>query len=336
MRGCGPAAALAMKGSERLITVGVPVYNAMPWLAEAMESLLGQTAREFEILCIVDGSTDASTEYLRSVHDERLRVIEQKHAGVTATLNRLLRETRTPWMVRQDADDVSYPARIQRLLEEIRSHPDAGLIYSMADYYPREHCAGRFRSSRGSPSDLQAIVRSGYLLSVCHSTVALHVGKARAAGGYRTNVHAEDADLWWRMALRHDVRFIPEALAGFRQNEGSVSSVHFEAQQIGGLYVQYLLLSELWGKHPRPLEAVRPILSRFLRPGYMRAKKSLRACNMHLAAGCRVRGAAALARAVVESPGYVLQRVLDEFREGVIANGVSPHLFLERKESLWP
>lgn len=317
------------------ITVGMPASNAMPWLPDAIESLLGQTVRDFTILAIVDGGTDGSSAYLRSIRDPRLRVLEQPNAGVTATLNRLLRETRTPWLVRQDADDVSYPQRIEKILEAMRTYPEAGMIYSLADYHPRERCAGRFRCSRGTPSELRSIVESGYLLSICHSTVALNVEKARAAGGYRMDLHAEDADLWWRMARSFEIRFIPEALVGFRQNAGSVSTQNGEKQQLAGLYVQYLLLSELLGMAPRPLESVSCTLLQFLRPSRLAAKESLRAFNMKLAEGRRFAAVGKLARSLLASPGYVLERLRDEFSHAAITNGIEPRLFLERKEALW-
>ncbi|MGB6131175.1 MAG: glycosyltransferase family 2 protein [Acidobacteriaceae bacterium] len=320
---------------KTILTVGMPVCNAMPWLPEAMESLLGQTASAFEILAIVDGGSDESLAYLRSLPDPRLRVLVQENAGVTATLNRMLREARTPWLVRQDADDVSYPRRMEKLLAAIEAHPEAGLIYSLADYHPQERCAGRFRCSRGTPEELRSIVESGYLLSICHSTVALHVEKAQGVGGYRMDLHAEDADLWWRMARRYEIQFLPEALVGFRQNTGSVSARNLEKQELAGLYVQYLLLSELWGYAPRPLECVAQTLMRFLRPSGVRAKERLRQFNMERAEGHQAQGLAALAQAFCASPAYVMRRVRDEFRHGAIANGVAPRLFKERKEALW-
>lgn len=329
-----PQSALCPR-TEPLLTVGMPVCDAMPWLPEAMESLFAQTAPCFEILAIVDGGSDNSLDYLRSVRDSRLRVLTQPNQGVTATLNRMLRECRTPWLVRQDADDVSYPQRMEKLLQGIAAYPHAGLIYSLAEYHPRDRCAGRFRCSRGTPEQLRAMVQQGYLLSICHSTVALNAARALAAGGYRMDLHAEDADLWWRMALRWDIRCIPEALVGFRQNQASVSARHLEEQQLGGLYVQYLLLSDLWGLPPRPPERVAKILCALLRPASLRAKEWLRRWNIERAAGRPLRASAALARALGASPAYVLRRARDEFRRAGIANGAPPQWFLERKELLW-
>jgi hypothetical protein len=324
-----------MQNPQLTITVGMPVCDAMPWLPEAMESLLSQTVSGFSILAIVDGGRDGSAAYLRSLRVPQLRVVEQPHAGVTATLNRLLREARTPWLVRMDADDVSYPARIETLLDAIEQSPQAGLIYSLADYHPRERCAGQFRCSRGTADELRSIVERGYLLSICHSTVALNVEKAMAVGGYRMDLHAEDADLWWRMARTYEIRCIPKALVGFRQSEQSVSSRHLESQQLAAIYVQYLLLSDLWGLQPQPLGEVAPVLGSFLNPAAVQAKNWLRRCNMHLARQEYGRGAWALGRSIGASPTYVVGRMRDEVRKTAIANGVAPRLFWERKEALW-
>jgi glycosyltransferase involved in cell wall biosynthesis len=319
------------------ITVGLPAYNAMPFLPEAIESLLHQTVSNFTILVIVDGSDDGSLQYLETVRDARLRVLIQPRCGLTATLNRLLLETKTSWLVRQDADDISYPTRIERIQEHISQYPAAALFYSLAEYYPPKRSMGLFRCSRGSPQKLRQIVQSGYLLSICHPSVALHVGKTLALGGYRDLSHAEDADLWWRMALHYDIHLLPEVLVGFRQNAASISSRHSYVQELHGLYIQYLLLSHLSHRQPLPLSDIETLLESNISRNRLEAKQQLRRLNMDLAAKRYANALAALIRSLLASPVYLIQRVIDElFPDGSIANGISPDLFYRRKEVFWP
>ncbi len=73
------------------LTVGIPVFNAMPYLPESLQSILRQDYRDFEILVINDGSTDDSGEYLRSIRDPRLRIVDQDKLGVIAARNRMLK-----------------------------------------------------------------------------------------------------------------------------------------------------------------------------------------------------------------------------------------------------
>jgi glycosyltransferase involved in cell wall biosynthesis len=329
--------ALRIALQQSSITVGLPVYNAMPFLPEAVESLLVQTARDFKILAVVDGSDDGSLRYLESIHDSRLRIVVQPHSGLIYTLNAMLHEAETPWLVRQDADDVSYPTRIERLQEEIARHPDAGMFYSLAEYHPQKASVGCYRCSRGSPQELRQIVQAGYLLSICHPTVALNVEKTLAIGGYRNLTHAEDADLWWRMALQYDIRFLKEPLVGFRQNPSSISAKYPYLQELHGLYIQYLLLSHLSHLNASPLATIAPLLKKVISEDYLKAKQLLRSFNMQLAARQYWNAFVSLTCAALASPGYLLQRVKDEiFPSKFIANGVSPELFYRQKEAFWP
>lgn len=335
---------MALAVTQPLITVGLPVYNAMPYLPEAMESLFAQRHSDFEILVIVDGATDGSLEYLRSfaarrLTGPRLRILAQTNQGITPTLNRMLRECRTPWLVRQDADDISHPNRVARQLSAIQSTPSAGMFYSLANYHPRGRAVGTFRCTRGTPRQLRDIVRGGYLLSICHPTVALNVEKTLNLGGYRIGLHNEDVDLWWRMALEHEIHCIPEELVGFRQNASSVSARNLAEQMVTALYVQYLLLSHLTRRTPQTLSAIRSRLQTMLSPRTIRAKERLREFNIRLAQKQYFRAATALSASATASPTHLLGRLRDEFASPSsgcpITNGIRPQIFSQHEETLW-
>ena len=320
-----------------LLTVGLPVHNAMPYLRESVESILAQSTPSFQLLAIVDGSTDGSLEYLHSIRDARLRVMEQQHCGLTFTLNRMLREVTTPWLVRQDADDVSTPDRLAKISEAIARHPDAGMFYSNAAYYPRRKSVGLYRCTRGTPDQIRSVARSGYLPAICHPSTVLNVQKTLAIGAYRPGIQCEDADLWWRMALAYDIRYIPEVLLLFRQNTGSLTSRNLRQQALHGLYVQYLLLSQLSSRVPEKLSDVEPALSELLDETPLLAKEKLREFNMLLGQSRHLEAMRALSASFLASPSYLLSRLRDElFPSPAIGNGVEPKLFQQRKELLWP
>jgi len=292
-----------------LITIGLPVCNAMPYLPETVESLLAQTTTDFKILAIVDDCDDGSVEYMMSLRDARLRVIFQRRAGLIPTLNRMLREVDTPWLMRQDGDDIAYPHRVARTLQAIAEFPDAGMFYATAEYYPPERSVGVFRASRGSPEALRAIVESGYLLTFCHSAVTLNVEKTLAIGGYSESLaHAEDADLWWRLVLSSEIRIIPEVLLGYRQHAGQATTQMMRENVVDLLYVQYLLLSRLWNLTPLPKEVLRPHLKKFFSLRTLVAKDRLRRVNIR-ATNHDITGAILSAiGAFVASPKFVLNR----------------------------
>ena len=315
----------------------MPVHNAMPYLPEALESFLGQTMRDFRLLAIDDGSSDASLAYLYSVKDDRLRILEQPHRGITATLNHMLQACDTPWLVRQDADDLSTPDRLSVILESIRAHPDAGMFYSQAAYYPARRSVGLYRCTQGSPEQIRSIARAGYVPAICHPSAVLHVEKTLAIGGYRSGLQCEDADLWWRMALAYDIHFIPRVLLYFRQSGSSLTSRNLKQQALHGLYVQYMLLSALDGRPAAALSAVEAELATMLDASPLGAKEELRLFNMHLGRGELLSALSRFIASIRMSPSYVLRRLRDEwFPSASIANGLPPELYRQREDALWP
>lgn len=318
-----------------LLTVGIPVFNAMPYLPESLDSILRQSYADFEILIINDGSTDGSREYLQTLRDPRLRVVNQENSGITATLNRMLAEVDTPWLARHDADDVAYPQRLARTAKFIEQFPDAGMFFSLAEYYPKGS-VGLFRSTKGTPQQIRKLVKSGYLPAICHPSVTLNVEKAIVAGGYRFDLHVEDIDLWWRLALREDLRLIPEVLVGFRQNLASVSSANLANQAIHTLYIQYLLISHVLKRAALTYEQTRPALADLFDERKLEFKTHLRAFNIAL--GSRRFGPALIEmnQAFASSPIDFLNRVLDEFVGRQISLGENPETLLRAAQSLWP
>ena len=319
-----------------LITVGIPVFNAMPYLAESVESILGQSYSDFQILVINDGSIDDSLPYLQSLLDPRLRIINQKNQGLTATLNRMLTEVHTPWLVRHDADDVAYPHRLMRTVEYINQYPQSGMFCSLAEYYPRG-CYGQFRATRGNPEQFRDLVLSGYLPTICHPTVTLNVKRTIAVGGYRFDLYVEDIDLWWRMALHYGIRLIPDVTLGFRQNLKSISSANLTKQALHTLYIQYLLLSHLWNLLPLSYEQACPQLARLLNPRKLAFKTHLRRFNIELGGGNRCKALWELGSALITSPTTFSRRLFDEFpAQRMISLGERPELFAKNGSALWP
>jgi hypothetical protein len=175
-------------------------------------------------------------------------------------------------------------------------------------------------------------------LAFCHPTVVLNVQKTLAIGAYNESLHEEDTDLWWRMAMRYDIQFIPEVLVGYRQHPNSLSTRNLVRSHIEGLYDQYLLLSHLNSWQPQPLESVRDLLTSFASQSELSAKEKLRSVNMNLSQRRYAAAARAALEAFATSPKYFLRRLLYETHPGrrPVAYGVDPLWYMRRKAEFWP
>src|SRR5262245_13527065 len=108
------------------------VRNGAPWVREAVQSVLAQTAADLELIVIDDGSTDETADVLASMDDTRLRVERQPPRGLTPSLNRALSLARAPLIARLDADDLAVPERLACQRRFLDAHPDVGLLGAAA------------------------------------------------------------------------------------------------------------------------------------------------------------------------------------------------------------
>ena len=112
---------------EPLVSVVLPVHDGERYLAAAIDSVLGQTHRNLELIVLDDGSTDRSAAIAESFDDPRVvRVRNERNLGLVPTLNRGLGLARGEFIARMDADDVAEPTRLARQLERFTA--DASLV----------------------------------------------------------------------------------------------------------------------------------------------------------------------------------------------------------------
>jgi glycosyltransferase involved in cell wall biosynthesis len=175
------------------------VRDGAPWVGDAVQSVLGQTLRDLELIVVDDGSTDATPAILAAVSDTRLRVERCPPAGLTRSLNHALSVARAALVARLDADDVAAPDRLERQLAFFAAHPDVGVLGGEA----REiGDAGRALGTWRPPADDAALRRTLIRYNpMIHSTVTMRRALVERVGGYdATFVVAQDYDLWMRLA----------------------------------------------------------------------------------------------------------------------------------------
>jgi len=189
-------------------SVVMPVRNAMPFLDEAVRSILVQGRGDFEFVILDDASTDGSRERLRlwAGLDRRIRLIEsERPLGPAGSSNRVALAAACPIVARMDADDVAHPDRFRRQLEVLDRHPDAVLVGSLIDSIDS---AGRLVRRR----DRSALLRAAPV-PIPHNSIMYRADAFRRIGGYREEAAwFEDTDLFPRLAREGRILIIPRAL----------------------------------------------------------------------------------------------------------------------------
>lgn len=210
-----------------LISVLLPVYNAEPYIAAAIQSILRQDYGRLEVIAIDDGSTDRSLEILERCRkaDGRVSIISRENRGLVATLNEGLAVARGELVARMDADDFAYPWRLSRQATLFAARPELGFCGAVVDIL--QH--GRIARGRLDPVFRFGLpVLSKFFTIFIHPTVVysrkvIAEADLRYDGSYR---HAEDFDLFRRLADRYPTAMMAESLLVYRVHTGSVTSRH--------------------------------------------------------------------------------------------------------------
>lgn len=206
------------------VTVLLPVYNGADYLDAALASILGQSFKDFELLVIDDGSTDLTPEIIGACRDDRIRYIRhERNLGLIATLNEGLGLATSKYVARMDADDVCHPQRLEMQHRFMEEHPEVGVVGTAVRLIDRE-------SQRGPVyqfPELHDVIlwALSFVCPMAHPTVMMRRDLVVSAGGYSISaVHAEDYDLWERLAARTRFANLPQALLSLRKHELSVTS----------------------------------------------------------------------------------------------------------------
>lgn len=203
-----------------ILTVGLPVYNAMPYLPLAVKSILGQTYKGFELLIINDGSNDGSVEYLATIKDKRVKVLHQENRGLGFTLNRIIEMCQTKYIVRMDADDISLPKRLEQQLAFMETHPEVVMLGTQLAFL----CNGRIAHHAPTPLDHTSIVQRlmQSAAGVGHPTLMCLTSSVKRIGGYRIRGAGEELDFCLRMCGVGRAANLPEILLHYRLHESSI------------------------------------------------------------------------------------------------------------------
>lgn len=204
--------------STPTISVLMSVYNGEAFLRGAVESILQQTYRDFELLIIDDGSADASIRIAEEMRqrDERIIIIQNdRNLGLPGSLNRGLELMRGKYVARHDADDVSGPQRLEKQLAYLEARPEVGVLGTSMRVFTKK---ADFKNDISPVSQHNGIAWNFFWgHGLAHPTILARREAFEAVGGYDPEcLYAEDIDLWLRMLGKVRFANLSEALYDYR------------------------------------------------------------------------------------------------------------------------
>ncbi len=219
--------------SAPLVSVILPVYNGERYLRESIESILTQTFRDYELVIVDDGSTDATAALLDTYTDPRIvRLTNPTNIGLIGSLNRALKLVRGTYIARMDADDISLPNRLEQQVEFLDNNPEIGIVGTRLQVIDS---FGKVRESVPDKRPISPQVIHWMMFFGCmvtHATMMSRREVLDALGSYDPAFeHAEDYELFLRASFITRMANLPEALYQVREHDQRVSAVYSSAQQ---------------------------------------------------------------------------------------------------------
>ncbi|MDQ4115368.1 MAG: glycosyltransferase [Actinomycetota bacterium] len=240
-------------GYQPSVSLCIPVYNGETYLAETVRSLLDQTYRDFELVILENASRDRSLEIASSFRDPRIRIERNRETlSQPDNWNRAVQLCRAPLVKLVCADDLLHPRCLELQVPPMRDDPSLALVASrrhMIDeqsrvIVPRRGLAGGLVGTHSGSEVARRVIRNGANPIGEPGNVLFRHEQFVTAGGWRSDRRfVMDLDCWMRLLQYGDFLGVPETLAAFRIQRGSVS-----AENEQKIYdEQRLLMDELAG-----------------------------------------------------------------------------------------
>ena len=204
-------------------SVVIPLYNKEKYIRRTLQSVLSQSYPFFEIIVVDDGSSDGSVAIVKSLKDDRIRLVEQSNAGVSAARNRGVQEANEQYVAFLDADDYWHVEYLHKVAELIRGYPEAGMYAARyAEVNNQMVRPFNLRVEEGFHQgyiDYFELYAKTFLSPICTSAVIVRKNVFMYSGGFPSGIRAgEDIMLWIKIATHEKIAYLNEVLAYYNND----------------------------------------------------------------------------------------------------------------------
>jgi glycosyltransferase involved in cell wall biosynthesis len=223
---------------EPKVSVIIPTYNCREYLIEAIDSVLGQTYQDFEIIVVDDGSTDGTGDSLAVRYGDKVRYVWQENQRMPAARNTGIALAKGKYLAFLDSDDLFLELKLETQVNFLNTHPDIDLVIGGCEYI--DESGNCLRVSQPRPNqeeiDLESIIFRGIW--------PIHAGLIRQNWVKQINgfdpslvVAQEDIDFWIRLSLAGcRMAWEPKVVCQYRIHNNNVTGSYSDADHLFAMY----------------------------------------------------------------------------------------------------
>ena len=206
--------------SNSLVTVYITSFNYAHFIRQSIESVLGQTLQDFELIIIDDGSTDNSRGIIEEYRSHgKVRIIYQTNKGLNITNNIAMRLARGKYLVRLDADDFLRKDALAVMVQKLEKDDDLGLVFPDYFYVNKEgEIIGQEKRHNFEEVSLYDQPAHG-------ACTMIRLSFLKKTGGYNESFTCQDGyDLWIKFIAHYKIANINKPLFYYRKHGNSLST----------------------------------------------------------------------------------------------------------------
>lgn len=203
-----------------LISVVIPVYNRKTIILEAINSVLQQEPKNYEIIAVDDGSTDGTTDYLESLKLP-IQIIKKENGGISSARNVGIKIARGEYIAFLDSDDLWLVGILEAQVEYLKAHPNIPLVYTdqFIESNGKRLEKTRFQRANVSKKDKSKFNLPGFVqfIPIHASSVMAKKSLFDEVGMFNEDLQIhEDTEFWNRVSEKYNLGYIDKSLAIFR------------------------------------------------------------------------------------------------------------------------
>lgn len=209
------------------VSVIIPAYNSLRFIQSTLESAVGQSFSDFEVILVDDGSTDGSSEVIQSLADvyPQVQYHYQSNAGVAAARNHGFRLAKGDYIAFLDADDIWLPDNLAKKVAYLQQHPQVGLVHSDAAVINGEGVAtGLVKAGKDGQLLNDLLLWNGTCIPA-PSSILVRREVIEKVGGFDESLStAADQEFFFRVAAKYPIGRIPEVTWQYRVHSTNMHS----------------------------------------------------------------------------------------------------------------